>query len=244
MKLIYQNTVRELKIGDDVSDILNIQKYEAPAPQSLDAKGNLPFGLVRTDEDRYQVITDLPFGNVVNVTLKIDGQSASYYCKNNPMTDEWETGVCSRSLEIKPDTNNNYTRIAAKYDILRKLKEFCIRENRSLAIRGEIYGGGIQNFKINPHAKLPLDFAMFGVFDFDNMRHTTVFGDCYFVDLAEELKIPTVPIMASYAKLTPELIKYYAEDVNKYGGMPFEGVVFNHNNGSFKVINLSYDEKK
>lgn len=235
---------RPENVGTDISTFIGVKKYEALVPQNLDAKGNLPFGLTKTDEDRYQIIHELPFGQVCNVTLKTDGQSSSFYCKKNPMTDEWETGVCSRSLEIKLESNNNYTRMEKKYEILRKLRDFCVRENRSLAVRGEIYGAGIQRHGNNPHAKLPVDFAMFSVFDFDQMRHTTIFEDCYFVNLAKKLNLPTVPVLKSGVVLTPELIKYYAEGTNKLDGKSFEGVVFNHATGSFKVLNLSYDEKK
>jgi hypothetical protein len=45
-------------------------------------------------------------GEVVDVTLKVDGQSATYYCHKNRQTGEWHTGICSRSLEMKPECNN------------------------------------------------------------------------------------------------------------------------------------------
>jgi hypothetical protein len=59
------------------------------------------------------LINELPYGQSVDVTLKIDGQSATYYCKR-VLDGKWESGVCSRSLTIKPDVENNYTRIAKK----------------------------------------------------------------------------------------------------------------------------------
>jgi RNA ligase (TIGR02306 family) len=60
-------------VGDEVSDLIGVTKYEAPQPQQLDAKGPLPFGLSRTDEERWQNILDLPFGEVVTITTKVDG---------------------------------------------------------------------------------------------------------------------------------------------------------------------------
>jgi len=60
-------------VGDEVSDLIGVTKYEAPQPQQLDAKGLLPHGLGKTDEERYQNILDLPFGEDVMVTLKMDG---------------------------------------------------------------------------------------------------------------------------------------------------------------------------
>ena len=82
-------------IGKDISERIGVTKYEAPQPQQLDAKGHLPFGLGKTDEERYQNILDLPFGEIVDVTLKIDGQSATYYCRKDRVngTGEWTTGI-------------------------------------------------------------------------------------------------------------------------------------------------------
>ena len=61
-------------IGLDVSELLGIKHYEPPVPQDLSAKGLLPFGIPRTDETRWENMEDeLPYGEVVDVTLKIDG---------------------------------------------------------------------------------------------------------------------------------------------------------------------------
>ena len=112
-------------VGDEVSDLIGVTKYETPQPQQLDAKGPLPFGLGKTDEERYQNFLELPFGEVINATLKIDGQSATYYCRKDRQTGEWTTGICSRSLEMKPECSNNYTRIDRKYTILNNLMDYC-----------------------------------------------------------------------------------------------------------------------
>jgi RNA ligase (TIGR02306 family) len=159
-------------VGDEVSDLIGVTKYEAPQPQQLDAKGLLPHGLGKTDEERYQNILDLPFGEMVDVTLKVDGQSATYYCKRIPfdnLSDDesewpvpfyfdkdgvWVTGVCSRSLEMKPECVNNYTRIDKKYNILEKLLRYCMANNVSLALRGEVFGNGIQSHAANPHSMM------------------------------------------------------------------------------------------
>jgi tRNA-binding EMAP/Myf-like protein len=41
-----------VNIGKDIADRIGVTKYEAPASQALDAKGPLPFGLNKTDEER------------------------------------------------------------------------------------------------------------------------------------------------------------------------------------------------
>jgi len=230
-------------VGVDVSHIIGVIKYEAPQPQQLDAKGHLPFGLGKTDEERYQNILDLPFGETVDVSLKIDGQSATYYCRKDRQTGEWTTGICSRSLELKPECSNNYTRINTKYGIIDKLLEYCKANDVSLALRGEIYGSGIQGHSSNPHSKLPLDFAAFSVYNFDTLQYENVRNKHNYQAVCSAVWLPKVPTVA-VDTLTPELIKHYAEDISEIDGKPFEGVVIKHSKGSFKVINLSYDERK
>jgi RNA ligase (TIGR02306 family) len=230
-------------VGVDISHLLGVTKYEAPQPQQLDAKGHLPFGLGKTDEERYQNILDLPFGETVDVSLKIDGQSATYYCRKDRETGEWHTGICSRSLELKPECGNNYTRINLKYDILSKLLNYCSFRDVSLALRGEIYGSGIQGHASNPHSKLPLDFAAFSVYNFDTFQYENVGSEHYVYKVCSKIEIPTVDILETVT-LTPELIKEYAEVMTEVNGRAFEGVVIKHSQGSFKVINLGYDERK
>lgn len=174
--------------------------------------------------------------------MLVHNSSATYYCK---LTSEGPVvGICSRSLELKDDCVNNYTRINAKYSILDKLKEVCVGNNRSLAIRGEIYGSGIQGHASNPHAKLPLDFAAFRVLDLDTLRYISDKRDPFHVEnLCFALGIPNVPLVET-VELSPDVIKKYSSDLNKLDGKPFEGVVVNHISGSFKIINMSYDERK
>lgn len=231
------------QVGDEVSDLIGVTKYEAPQPQQLDAKGPLPFGLGKTDEERYQNILNLPFGDVVDVTFKIDGQSATYYCRKDRENGEWTTGVCSRSLEMKPERSNNYTNIDRKYGILNILQDYCKFHDVSLALRGEIYGNSIQGHGNNPHAKMPLNFAAFSVYNFDTFQYENAGDEHYYAKVCHRIGIPVVDHVEK-AVLTPELIKHYAEDISAIDGKPFEGVVIKHKNGSFKIINMAYDERK
>ena len=230
-------------IGKEVSDLIGVTKYEAPQPQQLDAKGPLPFGLGRTDEERWQNIADLPFGEVVDVTLKVDGSSATYYCHKDRQTGEWHTGICSRSLELKPECINNYTRIDRKYTILNNLMDYCKFHDVSLALRGEIYGNNIQSHATNPHSKLPLDFAAFNVYNFDTFSYEGPQNDHYYQNVCRKIGVPQVDLLER-TTLTSELIKEYAEVMTEVNGRSFEGVVIKHSLGSFKVINLNYDERK
>jgi len=67
----------QYSIGEDISDLLSITKYDPPAPQDLQAKGNLPFNIPKTDETLWQNIRNLNnyIGKPVDISLKVDGSS-------------------------------------------------------------------------------------------------------------------------------------------------------------------------
>lgn len=229
--------------GEEVSELLGITKYEPPVPQNLDAKGNLPHGLGKTDEERYQNIRDLPFGEVVDVTLKIDGSSLTVYSFDEDIG--VDAGITSRTLSLKPECENNYTRVVKKNDILNKLVSFCHENKVNLALRGEMYGQNIQGFAHNPHAKKNLSFALFNVFNLDTKQYEGPESPFYYEKVAQQLGIEAVPMLEKGVILTRELIKKYDEDLTAINGQPFEGVVIKMTGGrSFKVINKDYDSKK
>lgn len=228
-------------IGEDVSDVLEVFHWEPPVPQDLQAKGYLPFGIPKTDEERWENIVDeLPLGEKVDVTLKVDGQSCSFYY--NVETDEF--GVLGRSLEMKIEAVNNYTSHVTKYGIREKLEKYCKEHKVSLVIRGESYGSGIQSFEGNPHSKTAKGWAMFSVWDMNDRTYYRKGSQHYFKTVAEALHLPMVTILEEDVELTRELISKYSVGVEKVNDQPFEGVVINYSTNTFKVINKAYDSKK
>lgn len=250
-----------LEAGLDVTAALGITKYEAPQPQDLNASGPYGFGIPKTDEHRWQGIDNLPYGALVDVTLKVDGQSwsafATFHDTNWP-NGEWVTGVGGRSFLYKPESDNHFTRNERHHEVLTKLRRFCAEHTVGLCLRGEQYGQGIQKGAYNPHSKLPVSLALFSTWLIDERRYATKGHPFYIHTLAPQLGLPTVPMLERDVILTPELIKRYAEELETIqlwsqtlpGGVaqahsqPFEGVVINHAGGSFKVINLHYDSCK
>lgn len=238
---VFEVPLDSYEIGQDISNVIEVIKYEAPVPQQLDALGVLPSGLGKTDEERYQNL-ELPFGEKVDVTLKVDGSSLTVYCK---LVDGVpKTGICSRSLELKPECVNKYTTITKQDKLIEKLTEYCVKHNVSLALRGEMHGNGIQGHGANPHSKLNLGFAAFSVYNLDTLEYEEKGSTHYYQNVCSELNIKQVDLLETDVILTPELVKKYAEDLTEINGKPFEGVVIKHQKGSFKIINLSYDEKK
>lgn len=246
--LLPQDSIFYPKEGDDVSEILGITKYEPPAPQDLSAQGVYGFGIPKTDETRWQGLRDIPFGEVCDVTLKIDGQSWSAVCKLEQDENKInQLGLCAiggRSFLFKPDAENKYKENEKRYDVLKKLSEYCMNHGISLCIRGEQYGKGIQTMAHNPHCKLDLNLAFFSTWLIDERRYATKGHPLYIFNLAPILGLPTVPILEKDVVITRELIAKYDHELEKIDGNMFEGVVVNWKGGSFKIINKHYDAKK
>lgn len=232
-----------IEIGREISADIGVIKYEAPAPQDLNASGPYGFGIPKTDEERFENLDVLPYGEKVDVTLKIDGQSWSAidYVPSNGETAVRAVG--GRSFLYKLDSDNNYTRNERQYDVLNKLEAFCRTHSVNLCIRGESHGNGIQKKAHNPHSKLPLSLAFYSTWLIDERRYARK-GDPYYIfDIAPQMGLPTVPVIEKDVVLTPELVTRYAEGISELNGQPFEGVVINWAGGSFKVINRHYDSK-
>jgi len=251
------------QIGNDVSHLLGVTHYEPPAPQELNAKGFLPHGIGKTDEERWEnMVERLPLGESVDITLKIDGQNWSAYYKLD--TDEF--GVLGRNMEYKLDCHNNYTAQIERYDIENKLKSYCKKHNVSLCIRGESYGNSIQKGSHNPHSSKPAGLAIFSVYLLDERRYARKGDEFYFPNVCKEMGLPHVPIIQQDVILTMDLINYYSSELVLIDGDSFEGVVVNHSEftkeieidkgessvkvkfngpaGSFKIINKNYDARK
>ena len=236
--------------GYDLTEFLGITKYEVPQPQDLSASGVYGFGIPKTDEDKWQGLRNIPYGEICDVTLKIDGQSWSALykdmCDENGVAimEESVAAIGGRSFLFKENVENNYKTNEKKYGVLAKLALFCRFNKVNLCIRGEQYGLGIQKYDHNPHAKLPLNLAFFSTWLIDERRYATKGHPLYIFDLAPKLELPTVPVLEKDVVLTPELIKKYDSELTKVNGVPFEGVVINWKGGSFKVINKLYDSLK
>ena len=216
--------------GEEVSEYIGVTKYEAPQPNNLEAKGGLPFGIPKTDEERWQNLQiDRYIGRPCIITQKIDGQSFTAYYKDG------QFGITGRTQEMKLECDNHFTRNAVKYDLENKLRLY----GRNIAIRGEQYGGGIQNSGKNPHSKLPAGLMFFSVLDLDTLKYL---APDEMLEVFSVLNLPTVPIV-EVGILSKEMIDKYSTIDNLNGEM-FEGVVIAGNGWSFKVINLNYDSKK
>jgi RNA ligase (TIGR02306 family) len=216
-------------IGQDISDLLKIQKWEDPIALGIagDAKGNFPSFLSKTDEIRIQSIDLDDYRNYTYyITEKLDGSSATYY------SFEGNFGVCSRNLELKETDGNVYWYIAKKYEIAKNLPE-------GYAIQGEIIGPKIQG---NRYKLDEPDLYIFNVIKIGEGR----------VSLSESIKICNdmgikfVPIIDSayeiFANVDTDTILLKAEGRSTLFNTEREGIVFRTICGthSFKAISNKF----
>lgn len=174
--------------GDDITDLIGVEKYEPQIPIGMDGTfiGKYPSWLPKSDETRVQILQDVLDkykGTKCYYSEKIDGTSSSFslYYK--------DFGVYGRRYRLQPNIKNGYWKVAMKYD----LEEILRKENRNLAIQGEITGKYIQSNKYKRNND-DLFFNMFNILDIDNQQY---FSYQEFIDFAEYYNIPTVPIISN-----------------------------------------------
>lgn len=177
--------------GDDVSEELNIVKYEAPIPAQLagKVKGQFPGFLRKTDEERVQNLGDLvekhrELGTRFYIAEKLDGSSVTFYKKDGVF------GVCSRNLELLDTEGNTFWELARKYDLANKLSD-------GFAIQGEAVGEGIQKnpLKISGH-----ELFVFNAFD---ITKGEFLGFEEFAKFCDSIWVKRVPVVAVDVELAP-----------------------------------------
>ena len=157
-----------MSIGDEVTKLLRVTKYEPPMPAVLagDAKGAFPSFIQKTDQERIQNLYDdyksMYADEEFEVTVKLDGSSATYYFKDG------EFGVCSRNLELKETEGNSFWKVARKYEIEGILRYLHGETGMNLALQGELIGEGIQG---NREGLRGQDFYLFDIYNIDEGRY-------------------------------------------------------------------------
>ena len=170
--------------GLDVTEMLNIIKYEPPIPAQLSGmvKGNFPSFLKKTDEERVQnLVKEFPIYQLDKfyVTEKLDGSSVTYYVKDGVF------GVCSRNLDLLEDENNSMW----KFAIESGLRDRLVGLGKNLAVQGEIIGEGIQG---NPYKRIGQTVRIFNGFDIDKYDYLSL---SELIELVKVLEVKTVPIL-------------------------------------------------
>ena len=122
------------------------------------------------------------------------------------------------------------------------LQEIASRKLQ-IAVRGEIYGGGLNASKPNPHCKLPLNYAVYGIDDLST-------------GIAQPMPQAEAMVLAKSIGLNTTLEYFSKKFANKeeleaecnaiFDKELIEGIVIRSATGGFsaKYMNAEYDEKK
>lgn len=235
-------------LGEDVSEILGITKYEKQIPAQLRGRirGNFPRAIPKTDEERVQNIPDVlerHKGKRLRIKEKIDGTSMSVFL-------DPETGmhVCSRNLDLAPDhehkwNGDSYWRYANEHNLEEILKQL----GGTIALQGELFGNGIQG---NKYCLKDIQYRVFNMYDITNHKYlendvmldaveTFGLGKDFLVPYLGEIELDH----------TVEDILKLADGTSTLADIPREGIVlrsvpedtdFKLGRLSFKAINDSF----
>lgn len=238
-----ENGVEVIQEGDDVSEILNVKKWEPIIPACLRGrvKGNFPIEIPKTDQERIQNLSKY-FDRIKEqeweVTEKLHGSSCTFYLdKDNSFH------VCSRNLDLDYEENNAYWKAAILYNVESMMKS---NKMQGYAVQGELIGEGING---NQYGIKGIDFFVFDVFNANEKRYLNP-HERYII--VRNLKLKHVPVINVNAVINCDTIqellilvegrKSYLNDSN------MEGYVFktksevsdNRDVSSFKVISNSW----
>lgn len=226
--------------GDDVTDFLNIKKWDRPLPAQLvgQAKGFFPEFLRKTDQERAQnlqaeIAVEHQLGSLFEVTVKLDGSSITVYHKDG------EVGVCSRNLELKlneENQGNTFIKTATNTGLLSALKAL----GKNIAVQGELMGEGIQGNreKLSEH-----NIFVFDIFDIDNQCYLNPVSRSDVYDELIELgytgeHCPIYSINSPLISDDVEELLGYAEGISLSHPVR-EGLVYKRMDGKFSFKTIS-----
>jgi RNA ligase (TIGR02306 family) len=229
-----------LEEGDDVTEWLNIKKWEKPINAQLAGvcRGNFPTRIPKTDQERVQNLKKeitASQGMVYEVTEKLEGSSMTCYALRN---DEGvlEFGVCSRNMDLKRDENNSFWKTALEYDLEQKMLD----REYEFAVQGELCGPGIQG---NIYKLSKLEFYVYDIYDVKDGEYMNPNARR---ELAKSLGLTHVPLLDDYYVLNDDVdsLLNIAEGHSRLSinSTEREGIVFKQVDGgmTFKAISNKY----
>lgn len=235
----------QVGLGQDVSDLLGIVKYEPPIPAELAGKmkGNFPSFIPKTDEERVQNLDFdklLPPGSMLRLYMseKLEGSSATFYVKDG------EFGVCSRNIDLLETEGNSFWKVARSYNLPNKMLEM----SSNFAIQGELIGEGVQG---NHYGLTGQDVRLFSGYWIDDARYMTQHE---LDQVADQLGLERVPKLGTLeiwraGRDNQEIVNSFLALAEEDGGWSEinpnvlrEGIVFRTDDKSvsFKAISNKY----
>lgn len=226
--------------GDDVTEWLQIEKYEAPLPAgSSNVEGQFFDGVPKTDEERVQSSTGAKHlaalqGRPYYITVKCDGSSMTV------ATHDGKAKVASRNYRLADTEDSAYYRAARKWNHNDPHSLLGVVElNPHLAFQGELCGPGIQNNRLGLHEHRCF---VFNIYDRNEGRYLTL-DEMQWLQI--EYGFDLVPVLAMGDCFTDTQESLLALAEGKYEGTTNEreGIVIRSNTApftSFKAISNRY----
>ena len=222
--------------GEDVSEKLNIKKYDPPVNAQLAgiSRGNFPIEFPKTNQERVQncykyLSTYLSQDSCFEVTEKLEGSSMTCFLLDG------EFGVCSKNINLYETEANSFWACARRLDIERKMRESGYE---NFALQGELIGPGIQG---NIYKLEQTDFKVFDIITSKGPRQPLSR-----ISLLKSMDIDSVPVIGfpyiNREFTTMKEIIDIADGQSRLFNTRREGLVFKHMtaNVSFKVISNKY----
>ena len=233
----------EYEIGDDVTELLGIRKWEIEERVSNDGTviAEFPSEISKTDELRVQSYPELieEFKSVKGyyISTKMDGCSVTMYKRGEHF------GVCGRNYEYADDDKSAMWKYAHNHKIEERLKENNLD---NIAIQGEFCGPGIQKNRLKLTEP---EWYVFTVTDMNTNKRLSLYKTDEICKLLDLNMVPIEEVEEEFQyKSVDELLEKakgkYASGKNKEGIVirPIEAVYSNTIAGplSMKVLNNDY----
>lgn len=221
----------EYGIGDDVTAVLNVEKYEPAVPAELDGqvKGNFPTAYIKkTDAERIEnckaIIAEcIERGLEMVGTLKCDGASMTAGVIPYPNSElgklDREFVVCSRNINLKESDTNSFWKMAKHYNLAEKL----LAMPEDYVLQMELIGNSIRK---NRMGITGLDVRVFNVKNITTgkfLDHDDAVAFCASID------VPFVPTIVRRTFTTDDSIESifkFVDALNYDSGHPAEGIVW------------------
>ena len=223
----------DFKLEDDVTEILNIQKWEPPVDLKMsgESRGNFPSQISKTDEIRVQNFKD--YFKLLNqkyyVHEKLEGSSITIYKIDG------EFGVCSRNMNLKETDENKYWYATKKLNLIEKLKDYD-----NIALQGELLGPGIQG---NIYGLSDYEIYFFNIYNIQTGEYFSELASFEFLNLLELKKVPLIVENFELPKNIDTLIQLSDGESRLNSKVSREGLVYRNADSeriSFKVISNNY----
>jgi len=226
-----------MSVGDEVTELLGVKKWEAPIPSCMTGvtKGSFPDFISMTDEERVQNMDVSKLHGEWEVTEKLDGTSCTVYWN------EGQIGVCGRNIEF--ECNEDHVFWKATRTVRNRMQ--LASTNFPYAIQGEIIGPNVQG---NSYKLKDAEFKIFNVYDITNQKYLSPWDR---VELLEAIglgeSIHQVPFLGMFIideSTTVDSLLELAECRSALFTNQREGIVLKRGQGSFKVVSNKFLDKQ